>query len=59
MIRKEIRADVGYSVVEFDGLRRIFAAVASCRGVTLSEQAESALQTTQAIFREEGGPDQL
>ena len=55
MIRKEIRADVGYSVVEFDGARRIFAAVAACRGVTLSEQAESALQTTQAIFRKEGG----
>ena len=46
MIRKEIRADVGYSVVESDGVRRIFATVAPCRGVTLPEQAESALQTT-------------
>ena len=36
MIRKEIRADAGYSVVEFKGVRRIFAAVAPCRGVTLS-----------------------
>ena len=54
MIRKEIRADAACSVVEFGGVRRVFAAVAPCRGVTLPEQAESALQTTQTLFREEG-----
>ncbi len=54
MIRKENRADAAYSVVEFEGVRRIFATVAPCRGVTLLEQLESALQTTQTLFREEG-----
>jgi len=55
MIRKEIRADVGYSIVEFDGVRRVFATVAPCRGVALLEQAESALQTIHKLFREEVG----
>ena len=54
MIRKEIRAEAGYSVVESDGVRRVFAAAAPSRGVTLPEQAESALQTIQTLFREEG-----
>jgi enamine deaminase RidA (YjgF/YER057c/UK114 family) len=55
MIRKKILTDASYSIVEFDGVRRIFATVAPCRGVTLLEQAESALQTIQTLFREEAG----
>jgi enamine deaminase RidA (YjgF/YER057c/UK114 family) len=55
MIRKEIRADAGCSVVELRGVRRIFATVAPSRGVTLAEQAESALQTTETLFAEYGG----
>jgi len=53
MIHKTILADAGCSVVEFDGVRRVFATVAPCRGVTLLEQTESALQTIQTLFREE------
>jgi enamine deaminase RidA (YjgF/YER057c/UK114 family) len=53
MIRKEIRAEMGCSIVEFDGVRRIFAAAAPRRGGTLSEQAESALQTVQTLFQEQ------
>ncbi len=56
MIRKEIRADAAYSVVEFQGVRRVFATAAPNRGGALWQQAESALQTVQAIFREEGVP---
>ena len=55
MIRKEIRTDAGYSVAEFNGVRRVFATIAASRGVTLLEQAESALQTIQVLFREEAG----
>ena len=55
LIRKQIHADLGCSVVEFGGVRRVFAAVAPGRGVTLSEQAESVLQTLQTLFREEAG----
>ncbi len=55
MIHKEIRADAGYSVVEFNGVRHVFATVTPCCGITLLEQADSALRTTKALFREEGG----
>ena len=55
MIRKEIHAEAAYSVVEFNGVRRFFATVAPCRGVTLLEQTESALQTIEMLFREDGG----
>ncbi len=54
MIRKEIRAGVGCSVIECDGVRRVFATVAPSRGVTLLEQAESALQATRRLFHETG-----
>ncbi len=53
MIRKELHADAGCSVVEFDGVRRLFATAAPSRGSSLSEQTESALQALQTIFREE------
>jgi enamine deaminase RidA (YjgF/YER057c/UK114 family) len=54
MIRKEINAGIGHSVVELGDARHVFAAAVPCRGVTLQEQLQDVLQTIKAIFKEEG-----
>ena len=59
MIRKDLGTNVGYSVVEFEGVRRVFAIVAPSRGVMLPEQTESALHALRALFREEAGPGSI
>jgi enamine deaminase RidA (YjgF/YER057c/UK114 family) len=59
MIRKELGTDLGYSAVEFDGVRRVFATVAPTRGATLAEQTESALLTLRARFQEEASPGSI
>ena len=59
MIRKILDANVGYSVVEFDDVRRVFATVAPSRGVTLPEQTESALHTLRSLFQEIASPGSI
>jgi enamine deaminase RidA (YjgF/YER057c/UK114 family) len=56
MIRKELHADAGCSVVELDGVRRLFAIAVPSSGSSLSQQTQSALQALQAIFRQEAKP---
>ncbi|MCC6127176.1 MAG: hypothetical protein IT426_19615 [Pirellulales bacterium] len=54
MIRKDFREGIGYSVVEFDGARQIFAAARPRRGANFAEQAEETLQSLDAIYHQEG-----
>ncbi|MEN6451266.1 MAG: dioxygenase [Thermoguttaceae bacterium] len=54
MIRKQLHGDAAFSVVDCDGVRRLFLTVVPSRGVTLPEQIESALQTAQTLLCEQG-----
>jgi enamine deaminase RidA (YjgF/YER057c/UK114 family) len=54
MIRKESSAGVGYSVVDPNGVRHVFAAAAPRSGETLAEQAHDALRTIEAVTSEQG-----
>lgn len=54
MLRKVSSDGVGYSVVELNDVRHVFAAAVPRSGVTLAEQAEDALQTIEAVIEEEG-----
>ncbi|MGQ9574360.1 MAG: Rid family hydrolase [Thermoguttaceae bacterium] len=56
MIRKHSSLGVGYSAVELDGVRHVFVAAAPWAGITLSQQADSALQTVSRVIAEEGLP---
>ena len=53
MIRKVSSDGVGYSVVELNDHRHVFAAAVPRSGVTLREQTEDALLTIQAVMEEE------
>ena len=53
MIRREFHEGIGYSVVELDGLRQVYATTLPCCGGTFVEQTEEALQTLKTIFRKE------
>ena len=54
MLRKVSSDGVGYSVVELNDVRHVFAAAVPRCGSTLEEQAEDALETIEAVIREEG-----
>jgi enamine deaminase RidA (YjgF/YER057c/UK114 family) len=54
MLRKVSCDGVGYSVVELNDVRHVFAAAVPRCGSTLEEQAEDALETIRAVIREEG-----
>ncbi len=54
MIRKESSDGIGYSVVELNDVRHIFASAVPRRGENLHEQARDALQTIEAVIQEEG-----
>jgi enamine deaminase RidA (YjgF/YER057c/UK114 family) len=54
MIRKVSSDGVGYSVVELNDHRHVFAAAIPRSGTTLREQTEDALLTIQAVMDEEG-----
>ena len=54
MIRKVSIDGVGYSVVELNDHRHVFAAAIPRSGTTLREQTEDALRTIQAVMEEEG-----
>ena len=54
MIRKESSAGIGYSVVELNDVRHVFAAAVPRNGDTLEEQAQDALRTIKDVNEEEG-----
>lgn len=53
-IRKVSDDGIGYSVVELNDVRHVFAAAVPRRGVTLRQQADDALRTIEAVNHEEG-----
>jgi enamine deaminase RidA (YjgF/YER057c/UK114 family) len=59
MIRKEINAGVGHSVVELGDARHVFVVAVPNRGVTLLEQMEDVLQNIKTLFQEEGVFDSI
>jgi hypothetical protein len=44
----------GYSVVELNDVRHVFAAAVPRRGLTLRQQADDALRTIEAVIEEQG-----
>ena len=54
MIRKESSDGIGYSVVELDDIRHVFASARPRQGDTLQEQTHDALKTIEAVIEEEG-----
>jgi enamine deaminase RidA (YjgF/YER057c/UK114 family) len=59
MIRHESTQGIGYSVVELNGVRHIFAAAVPRQGVTLREQTRDALRTIDRVIAEEGTRDSI
>jgi enamine deaminase RidA (YjgF/YER057c/UK114 family) len=53
-LRKASQAGIGYSVVELNDVRHVFAAAVPRRGSTLRQQADDALRTIAAVIQEEG-----
>jgi len=53
MIRKCSSAGVGYSVVELQDVRHVYAAAVPRTGQTLYEQAHDALKTLEAVIQEQ------
>jgi enamine deaminase RidA (YjgF/YER057c/UK114 family) len=54
MIRKESSQGIGYSVVELNGVRHVFAAAVPGNGGNLQEQTRDALSTIEQVIHEEG-----
>ncbi|MHC4398843.1 MAG: Rid family hydrolase [Planctomycetota bacterium] len=54
MIRKESSEGIGYSVVELNDVRHVFASAVPRSGKTLDEQAQDALKTIREVNQEEG-----
>ena len=54
MIRKVCSEGVGYSVVDLNDVRHIFACAVPQEGSNLSEQSHDALHTIEAVIRDEG-----
>ena len=53
-IRKSSHEGIGYSVVELNDVRHVFAAAVPRRGLTLRQQADDALRTIAAVIQAEG-----
>jgi len=53
-IRKVSNEGIGYSVVELNDVRHIYAAAVPRRGAALRQQADDALRTIEAVILEEG-----
>ncbi|MFH1267697.1 MAG: hypothetical protein ABIK89_18430, partial [Planctomycetota bacterium] len=54
MIRKKSSEGIGYSVVELNDVRHVFASAVPRTGSTLEEQAQDALRTIKDVNQEEG-----
>ncbi len=59
MIRRESNQGIGYSVVELNGVRHIFAAAVPRRGTSLREQTRDALTTIERVMQAEGTRDSI
>jgi len=53
-VRKVSHSGVGYSVVDLNDVRHVFAAATPLAGSTFDQQADDALRTIEAVIREEG-----
>src|SRR5208283_279526 len=53
-IRRVSHSGVGYSVVDLNDVRHVFAAATPRIGTSFDQQADDALRTIQAVTREEG-----
>ena len=53
-VRKVSHSGIGYSIVELNDVRHVFAAAAPRRGDTLDQQADDALGTIEAVIGEHG-----
>ena len=53
-VRKVSHSGIGYSIVELNDVRHVFAAAVPRRGNTLREQADDALGTIAAVIGEHG-----
>jgi enamine deaminase RidA (YjgF/YER057c/UK114 family) len=53
-IRKVSNSGVGYSVVDLNDVRHVFAAATPLAGSTFDQQADDALRTIEAVIGEEG-----
>ncbi len=53
-IRKDSHSGVGYSVVDLNDVRHVYAAAAPQAGSTFDQQAHDALRTIRAVIHEEG-----
>ena len=54
VIRKVVDKGVGFSAVDLNDVRHVFAAAVPRRGPTLRQQANDALRTIEAVIQEEG-----
>jgi enamine deaminase RidA (YjgF/YER057c/UK114 family) len=54
MLKKECHDGVGFSVIELQDVRHVFAAAVPRRGGSLNDQAYDALRTIKAVLEEEG-----
>ena len=54
MIRKESSDGIGYSVVDLNDVRHVYASAVPRNGETLQDQARDALRTIGAVIEEEG-----
>ena len=53
-VQKVSQNGIGYSIVSLNDVRHVFAAAAPVSGVTLTEQADDALQTIEAVIDKHG-----
>jgi enamine deaminase RidA (YjgF/YER057c/UK114 family) len=53
-VRKLSKSGIGYSVVDLNDVRHVFAAVTPLRGTTFDQQADDALQTIDSVVCEHG-----
>jgi len=54
IVRKESSKGIGYSVVDLNGTRHVFASAVPRKGESLEDQAHDALRTIEAVMQEEG-----
>jgi enamine deaminase RidA (YjgF/YER057c/UK114 family) len=59
VIRKVVDKGVGFSAVDLNDVRHVFATAVPRRGTTLGEQASDALRTIEAVIEQEGTADSI
>ena len=59
VIRKVVDKGVGFSAVDLNDVRHVFATAVPRRGSTLGQQADDALRTIEAVIEQEGTADSI